>query len=146
MSENNYEQLWESVDAFDRDKGFEPIPDGNYTAVVNKAEFLSSNEPPVIRWEFIIKNQGYMNRRLWKESRINEKTVQYIKADFMALGLSVPAKLANIPDSLALALNRVIDVGVKAFTYVNKAGETKLGSNVYINGLKDIGPIEEVPF
>jgi hypothetical protein len=76
------------------------IPDGEYVTVVEDATLTNgSTSTPTIVWTFRIRGGSYSDRLLRKVRPITERTVAWVKEDFMKCGLKLDA-FSDLPSRI----------------------------------------------
>jgi len=93
---------------------FEPLPVGNYQAVVAEAEYIARSEKsgnPYLKFVFEIHEEGYAGRKLFLNTSLQPAALWKLGKVLHALGIEVPQSeftldlsvLAGMPCTLAVA-------------------------------------------
>jgi hypothetical protein len=85
----------------------ETVPDGKYQVAVEKVELVEAKTSgnPMLRWTIRIIAPNHIDRLLWRNSVITQKTLKYVKTDLHVCGLDLD-KLSDLPANL----HRLLDV------------------------------------
>jgi hypothetical protein len=123
----------------------EPLPDGNYQVVVDKAELKRSKDKgnPMLEWTLRVVAPHHIGRLMWKRNMIvTSDNVAWLKADLMTCGLALE-KLSDLSQRLKELLSIGLTVAVRT-----KGEFTNVYFNDKIDGLEDPGTANgnNVPF
>jgi hypothetical protein len=68
---------------------FEPLPEGNYSVVVDRVEVRESksSEHFYLNWELEVTDEDHENQRLWMITSLSPKAAFRLKDVFLALGV-----------------------------------------------------------
>jgi hypothetical protein len=117
---------WEEANVFDP---MEPVPDGKYQVVLNRAEFMKSQAgEDMLKWTFAVVSSGQKGRVISKFNMIRSDTITFLKTDLARAGVKIQ-KLTELPQALSELAGRYFEVQVK--TRKDKYGIDR--TNVYIN-------------
>lgn len=123
------ENSWQKAEARPQME-FQQIPDGQYPEVTcDKATLgYSKNGRLQVTWDMKVLSGAFKGQHVWTYSGItDQKSLEWLKTTFEALGAKMPKKLSNLPRFLESC------VGKKCSITVKTKGEF---TNVYINKLK----------
>jgi len=98
---------------------FSKIPDGKYTAKVNKVEFKVSQPKEgnsegelYLKWELVLTNQAFINRKVWRNNMIkSDVNKEWLAKDLAACGMTLKpfsTLRQRLPELLDLELNITI--------------------------------------
>lgn len=89
------------------------LPDGKYQVTVNKAQLAESNAgDPMIKWDLVVISGNHEGRHLFKNSVISKKSMPYVKADLLMLGLQLQ-RISDLPTYLPQLLDKKLEVTVR---------------------------------
>lgn len=141
------------------DKNFEPLPKGNYTAVIDDVSIALSSDGDEVEWVFKVVDGDFKNRKLWRKINFQyDWAMGAFKQDVATLSLD-STKCKDLKD-FGPILQETIGKKVKIHV-TQKPGKTgKVFNNAYINGwfnaAESVGPespaalsldeSEELPF
>ena len=93
---------------------FEGLPDGKYQVVVEKVELTETQSTgnPVLKWTLRVLGPRFVNRLIWRNSVITNKTLRYLKTDLHLCGLDLD-KLSDLPGRLKELLDVHLEVAKK---------------------------------
>jgi hypothetical protein len=117
MSEHELDDL--SLDFTDVEGagGFQPLPRGTYLLTVTDWELTEVKNAggklpvgtPGIRWEFVVEDGDYENRRLWTSHWLTAQSMPYLKGFLAATGVFSEEELAGPLGKASEVANRVVD-------------------------------------
>lgn len=78
-----------SVNFADVEGGYEPLPEGEYDAIIEAVEVRDSksSDHDYLNWEFKILDEEFEDRRVWGITSLSPKALFRLKDDFVALGI-----------------------------------------------------------
>jgi len=89
------------------------LPDGKYQVTVNKAQLAESNAgDPMIKWDLVVISGNHEGRHIFKNSVISKKSMPYVKADLLLLGLQLQL-ISELPRYLPELLDKKLEVTVR---------------------------------
>ena len=93
---------------------YESVPDGKYQVNVEKAELTEAHTScnPMLKWTLRVIAPQCVNRLLWRNSVITQKTLKYLKADLHLCGLDLE-RLSDLPNHLRRLLDVKLEVTKK---------------------------------
>ena len=92
---------------------FESVPDGKYQVAVEKVELTqSSTGNPMLKWTLRVIAPQHVNRLMWRNSVITQKTLKYLKGDLHICGLDLE-RLSELPNQLRRLLDVKLEVTKK---------------------------------
>lgn len=106
---------------------FEPVPDGDYEAVIDQAVVTrSKNNAPMVKLTLKISGPASKGRLLWRNSviRQDKASMDWLKRDLYAIGLT-DCRVSDLPAKLPGVVGATIAVTVKT----KDTGD----QNVYLN-------------
>ena len=90
-------------------KEFQELPEELYTVTITQALLNTSEERPVINWEFTICDGDFSTRRMWDNFTLTPKNKYFLNRDFLSpLGLTI-----NAASELTAALTKAMGMKVK---------------------------------
>lgn len=103
------------------------VPDGKYNARIDRVEVKQTKTgKPMVAWQLVIMGGPHDGRRVFKNSVVQDNTVQYLKQDLSVCGFTGDLDSLDTTTGAAQLLDRVVAITVKT------NGEN---SNTYINRL-----------
>lgn len=132
-----FDEVFASAESSERGE----IPDGDYTAVIEKLEKRPNQRTgaPQVSWWLTIDGPKYAGRRLFRDTDIKAETMAIIKSDLRAVGFDIAAfKMSEFSARAPEAVGKRVNVTKKK----NANGYAK----VYINGLALDAIDSSVPF
>lgn len=132
----NFDEVFEGSE--DKERDYEPIPDGKYQASVERVELLRTKQgDPKLQWKLRILGPKCQDRVVWRNNVIGTpENIAWLKKDLCTCGLRLK-KLSELPANLERLLDIRLEVtkrskGDYESIYINKriatekeAGETK---------------------
>ena len=93
---------------------FESVPDGKYQVNVEKVELTEAQTSgnPMPKWTMRVIAPKFVNRLIWRNSVITQKTLKYLKADLHLCGLDLE-RLSDLPNHLRRLLDVKLEVTKK---------------------------------
>ena len=93
---------------------FEGVPDGKYQVTVEKVELTEAQSTgnPMLKWTLRVIAPKFVNRLIWRNSVITQKTLKYLKADLHLCGLDLE-RLSDLPNHLRRLLDVKLEVTKK---------------------------------
>jgi hypothetical protein len=90
---------------------FESVPDGKYQVNVEKVELTESHTSgnPMLKWTLRVIAPQCVNRLIWRNSVITQKTLKYLKGDLHTCGLDLE-RLSDLPNRLGRLLDVKLEV------------------------------------
>ena len=128
---------WAAAKAEREEKAFDPVPNGRYQVVVERAEMglAKSSGNPMLRWTFRIVSGAHAGRKLFKNGMLIPDFIERTKQDLHTCGVD-PASPREIPAMLPRLLDIALEVAVQ--NTEDKREKGKNNQNVYINRKLDI--------
>jgi len=83
-------------------EGFELIPDGTYSAIVDKVDYCVRNGKDYLNWQFSITDENYLNRKVWMTTYLQTNSVWTAEKAFGALGFKVSEEVGTSEDGTKL--------------------------------------------
>ena len=131
------ENLVLNLDAVEESKGFEALPKGTYSAIVDDCEFgESSKGSPMITWKFKIDSEEYGKRTMFYYTVLDQAFgLSNLKKTLIALGTDVdlssfnPAEFCDAGEAIGIPV--MLKVGIQKYE-----GEKR-------NNVKEVLPAEE---
>jgi len=137
-----YDEAFGGVDPAEN-KEFEPLPDGNYQAKVDRAVVAPSKRSDrdmlTITWSII--GPTHAGRLVWDRTLLDRPDGwPFLKAMLLKMGINL-SQLSELPAACHLMLDRYAEI------YIKQAGEF---TNVYVNkqlevATTDAPPVEDAP-
>lgn len=119
------------------------IPDGDYVSVVEDVALTSSStSTPTIVWTFRIRSGSYSNRLLRKVRPVTERTIAWVKEDFLKCGLKLNS-FSDLPSRIEELRGCCVSVVKRATREGNDFGVHIQWSNV---GTAQSHSGEDIPF
>jgi hypothetical protein len=116
---------------------YDSVPDGKYQVNVEKAELAEAHTSgnPMLKWTLRVIAPQCVNRLMWRNSVITQKTLKYLKADLHLCGLDLE-RLSDLPNHLGRLLDVKLEVtkrtkGDNENIYFNRRIEIAAGANGY---------------
>ena len=90
------------------------VPDGKYQVNVEKVELAEAHTSgnPMLKWTLRVIAPQCVNRLIWRNSVITQKTLKYVKSDLQLCGL-VLERLSDLPNHLRRLLDVKLEVTKK---------------------------------
>ena len=90
---------------------YDAVPDGKYQVTVEKVELTEARSTgnPMIKWKLRIIAPQQVNRILWRNSVITNKTLKFIKTDLHICGLDLET-FSELPNHLSKLLDVKLEV------------------------------------
>ena len=90
------------------------VPDGKYQVNVEKVELAEAHTSgnPMLKWTLRVIAPQCVNRLIWRNSVITQKTLKYVKSDLQLCGL-VLERLSDLPNQLRRLLDVKLEVTKK---------------------------------
>jgi hypothetical protein len=94
--------------------GHDSVPDGKYQVTVEKAELTEAHTSgnPMLKWTLRVIAPQCVNRLIWRNSVITQKTLKYLKADLHLCGLDLE-RLSDLSNNLRRLLDVKLEVTKK---------------------------------
>ena len=99
---------------FDETSAGEPLPDGKFQMLVEKAELVfSKKNNPMMVWQMRVLGPRYAGHKHWHRNMIiSKENIKWLKHDLMIAGLEIE-KLSQLPAHLNKLLDVVLEVQLK---------------------------------
>jgi hypothetical protein len=151
--ENNFTDLWNSTKTAETgNKEFTQIPEGTYIATIEDAKYNMSEVPNKV--EFTLKITGesngndctVVNRKLWKNYRVDDIGLPWLKKDLSTLGLNLDSiqTVEQLAGGIGSLVKSTVEVAVNSTA--SKKDPSKMFTNAYFNKLLDRAPNPELNF
>ena len=126
-----FTDMWKSTTVAPRGD-FEPIPVGNYTVEVDDAKLDATKDPNTVSFTFKIieadnlENSTYENRKVWKNYRLDDAGIEWLKTDIATMGKDVETvtSIETLGDLLADTVDTKL--AVKIVQNPSKKDPTKI--------------------
>lgn len=91
---------------------YKPVPDGKYQVIVESVELTTTRTTgnPMLKWRLRIAGPGFLDRTLWKNSVITERTMLYVARDLKLCGIPDMQSLNELPARLPSLQNLRLEV------------------------------------
>ncbi|MFQ5647331.1 MAG: DUF669 domain-containing protein [bacterium] len=129
-----YDDEWDGMETPEK-KEYEPIPNGKYQAVIDKAymDEAKSSGADLLQLELVIIAGKFKKRRLFKKSTLlTRENLRWLKDDLKKIEVAI-TPISKLDEQLDKFIDVVVEVYVK-----NKEYQGKDYPNVYFNKKLDI--------
>ena len=136
-----FDELYSAATVADGPPSNSDIPDGEYATIVEDVALRNgSTSKPTIVWTFRIRGGSYSDRLLNKVRPVSERTLAWVKEDFLKCGLELAA-FSDLP-------NRIEELRGVCVSVTKKASDSDFGVHIQWSTRSTAKPHpgEQIPF